>query len=55
MLGQVARKRGLIKPGGIANIEEAARSVLRDYQSGKIPYFTAPPTTLDGSDSDMQD
>jgi len=31
MLGQVARKRGLIKPGGIANIEEAARSVLIDF------------------------
>ena len=33
MLGQVARKKGLIKAGGIANLDEAARSILRDYKN----------------------
>ena len=52
MLGQVARKKGLIKAGGIANLDEAARSILRDYQNGKIPYFTVPPVTVDNNSSD---
>jgi nuclear GTP-binding protein len=53
MLGQVARKKGLLKAGGIANIDEAARSILRDYQAGKIPYFTVPPA-MDGVASDEE-
>jgi len=36
MLGLVARKKGLLKSGGIANMEEAARAVLRDFLNGKI-------------------
>lgn len=55
MLGQVARKKGLIKAGGIANLDEAARSILRDYQNGKIPYFTVPPVTVDGSSDDDEE
>jgi ribosome biogenesis GTPase A len=55
MLGLVARKKGILKPGGIANMEEAARAVLRDFLNGKITYFTAPPASamLDESDEDM--
>lgn len=45
MLGLVARKKGLLKPGGVANMEEAARSVLRDFLNGKIKYYTAPPAS----------
>lgn len=45
MLGQVARKKGLLKNGGVANMEEAARAVLRDFLNGKIKYFTAPPAS----------
>ena len=29
--------------GGIANFDQAARSVLRDFLNGKLKYFTAPP------------
>lgn len=43
MLGMVARTKGLLKAGGVANMDEAARSVLRDFLNGKIDYFTAPP------------
>jgi len=55
MLGQVARKKGLLKSGGVANLEEAARSVLRDFLNGKIKYFTAPPVSaMQGGDSDEE-
>ena len=55
MLGQVARKKGLLKNGGVANIEEAARAVLRDFLNGKIKYFTAPPPSalIENSDDEM--
>jgi nuclear GTP-binding protein len=42
-LGQVARKKGLLMAGGIANMDQAARSVVRDYQNGKIKFFSTPP------------
>jgi len=43
MLAFVARKRGFLQAGGIANIDEAARAILRDFMNGKISYFTPPP------------
>jgi len=46
-LGQVARKRGFLGPGGIANIDQCARAVLRDYMQGKLVYHTAPPVLAD--------
>lgn len=57
MLALVARRRGFLKQGGIANIEEAARSVLRDFLNGKISYFTAPPMSalLGEEDEEMEE
>jgi len=42
-LANVARKRGRLLKGGIANLEEAARIVLKDWNSGKIPFHTPCP------------
>ena len=42
-LGQVARKKGYLQSGGVANMDQAARSVLRDFLNGKLKYFTVPP------------
>lgn len=54
MLGQVARKKGLLKAGGVANMDEAARAVIRDFLNGKIKYYTAPPEGAEGdSDEEM--
>ena len=39
----VAKRQGKLKKGGIANFDAAARSVLNDWNQGKIPYYTAPP------------
>jgi len=42
-LQHVATKRGKVLRGGIQDIEGAARIVLQDWNSGKIPYYTIPP------------
>ncbi|KAF5745964.1 guanine nucleotide-binding protein-like NSN1 [Tripterygium wilfordii] len=43
-LYKVATVRGKLKKGGIVDVEAAARIVLHDWNEGKIPYFTMPPT-----------
>ena len=42
-LGLVAKSYGRVLKGGIPDKKAAARAVLRDWNSGKIPYFTVPP------------
>ncbi|CAG8484643.1 10035_t:CDS:2 [Ambispora leptoticha] len=39
----VARQRGRLKKGGIPDLKAAAKSVLQDWNSGKIPFYTSPP------------
>ena len=41
----------MVKKGGIAIFESAARLVIRDYLDGKLPYFTPAPHT-DGCDDE---
>ncbi|RKP09705.1 P-loop containing nucleoside triphosphate hydrolase protein, partial [Thamnocephalis sphaerospora] len=41
----LAQQRGKLKKGGIADLEGAARSVLQDWNNGKIPFYTMPPAT----------
>ena len=38
----LARMRGRLLPGGIPNIEQAARELLRDFVDGKITYWEKP-------------
>ena len=45
-LAMVAKSYGRVLKGGIPNKLGAARAVLRDWNSGKIPYYTAPPEHL---------
>ena len=42
-LAHIARRFGLIKKGGIPEINGAAKRVLNDWNTGKIKYFTEPP------------
>ncbi|KAF9177716.1 Guanine nucleotide-binding protein-like 3 [Haplosporangium sp. Z 767] len=44
-LVHLARQRGKLKKGGIPDIFSAARSILNDWNSGKIPFYTIPPAT----------
>jgi len=39
----VAHKFGRLKKGGVPDREAAARSVLRDLYTGKLPFYTLPP------------
>lgn len=43
-LAGVARGRGKLRRGGAIDREAAARTVLQDWASGAIPYYTLPPT-----------
>lgn len=43
-LQKVATVRGKLKKGGIVDVNAAARIVLHDWNEGKIPYYTMPPT-----------
>ncbi|OMH81512.1 Guanine nucleotide-binding protein-like-like protein [Zancudomyces culisetae] len=40
---QLARQKGRLKRGGIPDILAAARSLLSDWNAGKIPYYSLPP------------
>lgn len=40
---EIARIRGRMKKGGIPDLENAARSILQDWNAGRIPYYTLPP------------
>jgi nuclear GTP-binding protein len=42
-LNQLARKRGRLGKGGEPDLEAVARSVLADWNKGRIRYFTVPP------------
>jgi nuclear GTP-binding protein len=42
-LAMVARSYGRVLKGGIPDKIGAARAVLKDWNEGKIPYYTAPP------------
>ena len=50
-LAQVARKRGFILQGGVVNMDQAARQVIKDFVHGKLSFHTQPPIV----DDDMND
>ncbi|KAJ3343391.1 hypothetical protein HDU93_008756 [Gonapodya sp. JEL0774] len=43
-LVQLARKTGRLRKGGVPDTDSAARMVLRDWNGGRIPYYTVPPS-----------
>ncbi|MBW0545626.1 hypothetical protein O181_085341 [Austropuccinia psidii MF-1] len=45
---QVARSRGRIKKGGIPDLPSTAKAILRDWNMGRIPYYTVPPPLPSG-------
>ncbi|KAL2945503.1 Guanine nucleotide-binding protein-like NSN1 [Bienertia sinuspersici] len=47
-LFKVATVRGRLKKGGVVDVDAAARIVLHDWNEGKIPYYTMPPTRNQG-------
>jgi nuclear GTP-binding protein len=44
-LALIARKKGKLFKGGIPDRVAAGKAVLRDWNTGRIPYFTMPPAS----------
>ena len=51
LLAQLARRAGRLLKAGEPDIATAARGVIVDWQTGRLPYFVAPPR-MDGSTTD---
>ncbi|CAB1104014.1 unnamed protein product [Ectocarpus sp. CCAP 1310/34] len=47
-LSLVARKIGKLKKGGVPDRVQAAKVVLRDWNTGRVPFFTVPPEDGNG-------
>merc|ERR1712226_402537 len=43
LLANIARKRGILRKGGVPNIEKAAKLLITDWTNGIIKYYTAVP------------
>ncbi|CEO99599.1 hypothetical protein PBRA_007332 [Plasmodiophora brassicae] len=43
LLFRIAHKCGKLKKGGVPDLDQAARIVLRDWNTGKIPYYVPAP------------
>ncbi|ORZ09137.1 P-loop containing nucleoside triphosphate hydrolase protein [Absidia repens] len=41
----LAQQRGKLRRGGVADTQQVARYVLNDWNSGKIPFYTVPPSS----------
>ncbi|KAJ3099974.1 Guanine nucleotide-binding protein-like 3 [Phlyctochytrium planicorne] len=39
----LSKKRGKLRKGGVPDLDSTARSILVDWNSGKIPFYTVPP------------
>merc|ERR1719223_1878384 len=48
-LAMIAKKTGKVLKGGIPDKVTAARTVLRDWNTGKIPFYTRPPVDDEGA------
>ncbi|KAL7543333.1 hypothetical protein ACHAXR_012656 [Thalassiosira sp. AJA248-18] len=52
-LAMVARTKGRVLKGGIPDKNMAARLVIRDWNRGKIPYYSVPPSTSNSDKGGM--
>ena len=53
-LAMIAKRNGKVLKGGIPDKVMAARLVIRDWNSGKIPYFTKPPSIKEENSNIVQ-
>lgn len=45
----MAVKTGKLKKGGICDVASAAKNILLDWNSGKVPFYTKPPSVKKGT------
>ncbi|KAF8607903.1 hypothetical protein BDV93DRAFT_603659 [Ceratobasidium sp. AG-I] len=48
-LGGVARASGRIRRGGAPDLSDTARSIARDWNQGRLPFFAVPPSSSNHS------
>lgn len=53
-LAMIAKRNGKVLKGGIPDKIMAARLVIKDWNSGKIPYFTKPPSIKEENSNIVQ-
>ncbi|KAJ9436480.1 Guanine nucleotide-binding protein-like 3-like protein [Diplonema papillatum] len=46
-VGQIARKKGKLLRGAQPNVDEACKAVLKDWNDGRIHFYTSPPGDRD--------
>ena len=54
-LEQLAERRGKLFQGGVADIDTVARSVLYDWQRGKLPWYKEPPFDSEHQKKELQE
>ena len=47
----LAGQKGQLKKGGVPDMERAARNLVQDWNTGKIPFYTLPPEEVQKSDA----
>lgn len=52
-LGMIAKKYGKLLKGGIPDKVAAARCILYDWNSGKVPFYTSPPVVTEETSQGM--
>lgn len=54
-LTKIGRRSGKLKRGGVVDVDSAARLVIKDWNQGKIPFYTLPPQELQSKSQEMGD
>jgi len=49
LLVQLATSRGKLNKGGVPDLNAAARVILQDWNSGKIPFYVSPPKDVESA------
>jgi len=49
----LAIRTGKLRKGGVPDVNKAARALLKDWNSGKITYYTAPPEKEDSKNTEI--
>jgi nuclear GTP-binding protein len=52
-LGMIAKKYGKLLKGGVPDKVAAARCILYDWNSGKVPFYTSPPLATEDTSQGM--
>jgi len=52
-ISHVANRKGLLSKGGVPNYKAAARTIINDWNGGKIPFYSLPPKAKTTSEAEI--